>query len=123
MTDCQAALDVITKGAGERRVLAQSCNQYLHALRSHVQDDLVWVPSHGKLSAVFCGTPGYSEAQLRAFNHEADAEAGAYWLRLARASPLARWTGERECAHDWETIPLRTLVAASGEYQAFAASL
>ena len=103
VSDCMAAINTVRDGQGGRHRLATECRLLLERLSCWISVDFVRVPSHGKFSRQFRGHAEASEAQLRAWNAQADRIAGQTWQRLAEPSARVQWWQRRHAGTVWES--------------------
>ena len=123
VSDCMSAIDTVRDGQGERRRLVAECRWLLERLSRWISVDFVWVPSHGKFSRQFRGHAEASEAQLRAWNAQADRIAGQTWQRLAEPSARVQWWQRRHAGTVWESKALGALTASALAYSAYTKDL
>ena len=114
--DCQSAIDVVTTGHGQARILARKAHRWFKTLRDLVELELFWIPSHGKPPAGWKPHGQASELALRKWNELADQIARGHVEHLLQGFARKAWFEARHKAKQWEVKAIMGLIHAGHIY-------
>ena len=116
LSDCQAALDIVSGHHGSCRILATQLHETRRRAEAQTHLEFVWVPSHGKLSPNFVGHHAFSMPFLRESNHRADQSATRCMRQRLHESARHQWHLQAKQAEVWETRVLQDVILVARNY-------
>ena len=116
ISDCQAALDIVAGHYGSCRLLAAQIHETRRRVEAKVSIELVWVPSHGKLSPKFIGHPAFTMHFLRECNSKADQLANLCMRRRLHESARHHWHLQVAADQLWEARVLKDVSSIARTY-------
>jgi hypothetical protein len=124
VTDCISAMSTFETSDSSCPLLALQLRRWKRrasAMGLHVH--LFWVPAHDRIVPHWKPHPLASEAQLRAWNRQADSMAGECRATRSLGSNLQSWHDARVAARNWEMMAIRSCAAVTERYKSFLDSL